>query len=34
MSTMISTSRDSLFGNALAIKASYTRINDDIKITC
>lgn len=30
MSTMISTSRDSLFGNALAIKASYTRINDDI----
>jgi alkylated DNA nucleotide flippase Atl1 len=30
MSTMISTARDSLFGNALAIKASYTRINDDI----
>ncbi|GAB1343736.1 hypothetical protein MASR1M101_28630 [Gemmatimonas sp.] len=27
---MISTARDSLFGNALAIKASYTRINDDI----
>lgn len=31
MSTMITSSaRDSLFGNALAIKASYTRINDDI----
>lgn len=30
MSTMTSIARDSLFGNALAIKASYTRINDDI----
>jgi alkylated DNA nucleotide flippase Atl1 len=30
MSTMTSIARDSLFGNALAIKATYTRMNDDI----
>lgn len=30
MSTMTPVARDSLFGNALAIKASYTRMNADI----
>lgn len=30
MSTMTPIARDSLFGNALAIKATYTRMNNDI----
>ena len=30
MSTMTPIARDSLFGNALAIKATYTRMNSDI----
>lgn len=30
MSTMTPVARDSLFGNALAIKATYTRMNADI----